>query len=422
MNDSEFIEVVKNNLPNDFSIDTKLRYILYDGKIVGTISQNSNFLRFAPLRLRTIYNNFFFFLYLQEDGTLKATRINHNGKNNEIFDFDDFVTIVRSSSQKRQVNDNEKEAFITRFKEIVESSDLNKFQKSNLHACVGKRLKLFKIWDSYELTEKVEVRIFMALLHKDRNAPKEHEVCRYCSLDSLLKTINNDETAMMSINCMNDTHENSYVDDYLRMENGLRSSYNISDSRKEGNRTFILSCSDIHMKDKLFMWNMYGNESCGVCLKYDVRANYDTDYKIARISYANETGIHPELVFISNLLDNGFISFNQLSSWKHFFKSYEYSGENEIRILVKRNPTPNFNNEKIKIKWVLAKNGIVTPMLLVKNNDKDHTFPLELKEIILGPKCKEADINRTQLQHLLELLGITKERIKVIPSDINSLR
>lgn len=61
--------------------------------------------------------------------------------------------------------------------------------------------------------------------------------------------------------------------------------------------------------------------------------------------------------------------------------------------------------------------NVITPY---RDFKLDNNFPLQLKEIILGPKCPEKKINKYQIETLLKNIG--KENVVVSISDINNYR
>ena len=131
---------------------------------------------------------------------------------------------------------------------------------------------------------------------------------------------------------------------------------------------------------------------------------------LQKVSYANEFGIHPKLEFlkwVKNYIEDftGLpFEFRKLHYWKHFFKPYEYSIEQEVRLLI----IDNGEQEFVKKEWLLTNSHkILNPVVDFKLNHPN--FPIVLENIILGPKCPEAETNKVQFE---ELIRRRKEKLK----------
>ena len=214
------------------------------------------------------------------------------------------------------------------------------------------------------------------------------QVCRYTTLSSTFELIKGPKQNMCSIVCMNDRSENYYADSRVK--------YPITGTAQcnENNDTFIISCVDMGMSDKLTMWRLYGDDTKGCNLVYRVNNNGFPGFYLGRVSYEREDRSHPELKFIENLLNQklnrGYrFKLRHWNIWKHFFKSYDFSIESEIR-LVYFNSYSN-NHIDAEIKWIEnPKNKIVSKMALFSIEDS-MSFPLILETIRLGPNVPEKD-------------------------------
>lgn len=79
---------------------------------------------------------------------------------------------------------------------------------------------------------------------------------------------------------------------------------------------------------------------------------------------------------------------------KHFFKSYLFREEHEIRLLY--NIPENLQNDA---KWIMdATNNVVSRIFLFPLETK--SFPLKLKSAIIGPKCPEQASNVEQFNYM----------------------
>ena len=275
------------------------------------------------------------------------------------------------------------------------------------------------LYHSIYLDTDFEQRIFSILLRMNNDIKT---VCRYTTLNSTLRIIDTKKNSLCSIVCMNDKSECFYVDKYL-YDNAPEKLSEMSTARvRELNSNFIMSCSNINMKDNLTMWRMYGDEAKGVCLEYDVDSDFiNHHFFMAPVSYAQSDGSHPELDFIKNLqqypLKKFRLIFRTLDIWKHFFKPAEYSSENEIRLLYVDNNTSSY-------KWIQTSEPILAPVMEfdIAQNTPGY-FPLCIKEIMLGPKSPERDTNSAQMAYRIELqqLKISKG-FRVTMSEIDNYR
>ena len=109
---------------------------------------------------------------------------------------------------------------------------------------------------------------------------------------------------------------------------------------------------------------------------------------------------------IKKFHDNGFV-FNDSEIWKRFFKPYEFSSEEEVRLLF----IDDFTNKSIGRDWVKTfDNSIINPVIDFPLTES--SFPLQLSEIILGPKFPEEVLNSYQLNQMLKSRGIKINNIE----------
>ena len=246
------------------------------------------------------------------------------------------------------------------------------------------------------LKTEAEDELFKILLIPNNDEQNIKSVCRYTSLNSLFLTIKKRVQVMCSITCMNDKGETSYADKYV----GFGAFANTSKSIEENNDCFILSCCNIEMKDNLTMWRLYGDDGKGVCLEYDVDLT-KVDKKaffFAPVSYGKAIRKHPALDFIREIRhwnENGWsFSLNRWYIWKHFFKSYLFKEEKEVRLLYLWTPEEADNTE-----WILdSTNSIVSR--ICKFPIPNDRLPLTLKNAIIGPKCPEQNSNVNQFNYM----------------------
>ena len=251
----------------------------------------------------------------------------------------------------------------------------------------------------------------------------DDNICRYTSSNSLFTLLNSCNQNMLSLNCMNDISEIDYADKYVSTEAIV-----LDSNVKESNDIFILSCCDDSMSDDLMMWRLYAQNAEGVSLKYRVYPKFiDYDYfYLAKVSYGESIDSHSELDLIQELLewnkDGVHFKFKKWMIWKHFFKSYHFNYENEVRLIYYEHN----ESKATKTVWIKDDNsGIYSPMKLFDiKKSAGSKFPLGLIGIKLGPRNKEAIINRIQIKAMYNEAKVfcpgIKEDINI--SDINIYR
>ena len=210
-------------------------------------------------------------------------------------------------------------------------------------------------------------------------------LCRYTSMAGLFRTIESQKHSMVCLIGMNDKGETDYVKNYTA-RNGHNNLYSTSINKL--NNLFILSCCNEQKEDNLTMFRLYGDDSRGVCLKYGIKdlVNFK-EFFIAPVSYANPDGRHPKLDFLIDV--SKIVTFRHLDAWLHFFKSYDYQVEEEVRVIYELKG--KIRNKK----WInISSYGIICPV--VEFDSKD--FPLSLDMILLGPNCPEKEINKSQIE------------------------
>ncbi|WP_428057012.1 DUF2971 domain-containing protein [Candidatus Avelusimicrobium fimicolum] len=236
---------------------------------------------------------------------------------------------------------------------------------------------------------------------------KIDETCRYTSFNVLFDILRNQKIRMNGICGMNDKSEIDYVEKYIYKHN----TNNDRDEITNINNTFILSCCKAEKKDNLTMWRLYGDDAKGVNLIFDIKdENTSNNFYLAEVTYDQKIlNLLKEIVNIFDQKRSKFI-FKQLYYYRHFFKSKDYKEEKEIRLLYKW-------KNKIQKHWQIAQNfNILNPYIEINI----HEFPLQLREIILGPTLKEQIINKKQLESFLIENGY--HNIKISPSEIEHYR
>ncbi len=258
------------------------------------------------------------------------------------------------------------------------------------------------------LTDAKETEFFNYLLMP----VEKKELWRYTTKNSLFLTLKDHYQNMLSLNCMNDISEIDYADKYID-----RKTCFLSNAINEANKVYILSCCDDTKSDDLMMWRLYAEDGEGVSLCYNLDTIIDNKYfYLAYICYGKHNS-HPELDYLKGIMELSLpphFRFRKWNVWKHFFKPYEFNYEKEIRLIYFEHNNTSVADKTI---WIVDnKSGIASPMKLFsleKKTGKNNSFPLSLTKILIGPKSKEAEVNRVQFNKMFSEANITDS--KTIP-------
>lgn len=281
--------------------------------------------------------------------------------------------------------------------------------------------KLSKIFTFSEKDESELYRLFF------QNGAPIKKVCRYCSWESLYQMLSNQTIRLYGLAGMNDKSEYTYA-----YETFLGSIKDAEGLEEEKNRTYIMSCSYIGLKDILEMWRLYGDDGKGVCLIYDV-TEAKTPFTIARTLYEykreNRQKVwDPKWKLLKQLSqalrELGLpLEFNERNKWLSCFKNGDYYYEEEVRLLYEES-----EEEHLSKNWILSSsNLVINPFvqfkLFPKTGEKNEGIPLTLTGIILGPKCPEKEDNKKQILNLLHRdPDLCNKDIAIEISEITSYR
>lgn len=232
-------------------------------------------------------------------------------------------------------------------------------------------------------TPAAEDSFFSHLLNG--NIPSK--LCRFTTRHNLFLLFKDGKQNMCSIVCMNDKSEETYADKKIGWDESW------GDVHLENNNCFILSLVPQDKSDDLTMWRLYGDDAKGVCLNYEIKEKQrgrklKGDFYISCISYGESEKTHRELDFLRDVslinINHWQFKFNRWHIWKHFFKSFRFKDEKEVRLLYLSD-----DKKKEEKQWIEnSESGIVSKMLLFPMIPTD-TFPLKLTNVIVGPKAPE---------------------------------
>lgn len=247
---------------------------------------------------------------------------------------------------------------------------------------------------------------------------------RYGSLQLYFYLAKDKTMTLSGLSGMNDISEINYVESYLELTPTPNQLHSIS-YLNNLNSKFIMSASTL--EDDLNQWRLYGNDSTGVCLELEMKDCNINNFYVKAISYgkrrsnksSNGEVIHENRHFELDILRafqnaiyklyNFTFVFKSFDIWKHFFKSYEYEVEREIRVLYIK--TDEDNNAKLD--WVLThSHNILNPVLFFQYQN----LPFKINKVLFGSKAPEVNVNIQQFEYLTQSKGInitfSKSQIK----------
>ena len=277
--------------------------------------------------------------------------------------------------------------------------------------------------EDFKLVDNLESLFFKILLGEVKS---NSILAKYTNLDCLMRICKDDEIGMVSLAGMNDSTECNYAESYLK-RHGYKPNLSDEDNIYLGLHLFITSFTDLD--DDLTMWRLYGNDASGICLQFKLETDLPDDFLLSPVSYADESGNHPELDLIVEMLSISIagrkFEFGNFYTWRHFFKPYEYSVENEIRLLCKK------NKSDVSLAWITTGEGIVASLAKFAIEDKSSHFkanrhplyPLTLRGIKLGPQFVESQLNIETIKIMLcEKFGWIDKNVKIESSHIVNYR
>lgn len=273
--------------------------------------------------------------------------------------------------------------------------------------------------EDFGLTKELETLFFKSLLGE---IGENCILTKYTNLDCLFRIVKDNEISMTSLVGMNDSTECYYVDSYLSEHGGITFLTN-SDNTYWGTYSFVTSFTDL--QDDLTMWRLYGNDASGINIQFKLVGQLKDDFILSPVSYANKDGSHPKLDLIADVqnlaIENMRFAFRCLHVWRYFFKPYQYSVENEIRLLYEKDKPDD------QLTWIQTGIGIISSLTIFsieeKSKNKHPLYPLVVRGITLGPQFVESNINLEVIKIMLQAkYGWTEKDVKIKTSCINNYR
>lgn len=233
-------------------------------------------------------------------------------------------------------------------------------------------------------------------------------ICRFTSLRSLVRSIQEQSQSMCSIVCMNDKSEVNYVSNYLVKKRFISAGF-YNGKVGDANSNFILSCCDDKKIEDLSMMRLYSDDARGVVIIYEINHGLlgnNSNFILRKINYQRDSGDHPELDILGQILNaniGGYpIWMPSILKWAHFFKPKEYKDEEEVRLLY-CDSSPKDVVAGVKSKWIHDSSyNILAQIRTFDITMKNNVFPLTIDNIILAPKMQESEINCEQIENFIK--------------------
>lgn len=275
----------------------------------------------------------------------------------------------------------DKQKILKKFIDDLRSGDLNQDEKDK--SC-------------WSFSKDKEREFFKKLLGEYQG----EYILKFTSERSLYTLIEKETIGMSSLICMNDPGEKDYADNKVNKNKSIDNNY--AD-------TFIISGCKEEAERNLTMWRLYGGDAKGVCLKFwvDNEKLNKNGFYLAPVSYSKQNKEHFELNIVRNICDQFDgkslrFDFLEWNIWKHFFKDYMYSVEEEIRLLF----IPAQYIPISESVWFVDDRTKIYTEARVFDLSHDTAFPLTLNRIILGTNFPEYQENTPQFNRRLSKTSI----------------
>jgi hypothetical protein len=340
------------------------------------------------------------------------------------YEFESLVRLFQTSYTDEEIN-NLKREFSDSFFDFLKSNNPDeKFTKADIKQQLN--IDYYDILENLSFNEKnelsfinvsdsfnhIESRIFDFLLPNiDFKNQKRKSIYRYTTLETLLNILKNKKYRMNGIRGMNDPSDGVFIDKLIMPDFDSDDSEFISTL----NNKFISSCT--LLGDDLTMWRLYGDNSKGVCLEFEInRDTTATDFFVKQIVYIKkdrENVIDNFVRVFNTFIEKGInFKFKWFDAFKLFFKSDDYNVEKEVRLLY-----VNYGGKERE--WMLANPyNIINPYVEFDLPNVNNELPFKIKKIILGPNCPFKHKNISQVNDLLTQKSF--QNVKVELSKIES--
>lgn len=262
------------------------------------------------------------------------------------------------------------------------------------------------------LNEDYEYNFFNNLFYDQRLKAFYH----YTSFNSLFQIINSGKLHLNSLVGLNDKSEIGLVNNFM----GRSQQSKLEPvTMMYHNKHFIFCLSE--KEDQLNQWRLYGDDAAGVMIEFDID-HYHFAYRnilLSKITYNLKVFeiIKEWLNYCKNELGVNF-GFYLIDFWKFFYKNEDYKDEAEVRLLVRN--MDGDGHATFSEQFKLNRYNMIVPYIEIACVGESASF-IKIKNIILGPKFDEADINIAQLQYVLNT-KYPGNQIRLLKSRINHYR
>jgi len=263
-----------------------------------------------------------------------------------------------------------------------------------------------------KLDEDYEYNFFNNLFYDHRLKEFYH----YTSFSSLFYIINSGKLHLNSLVGLNDKSEIGLVNNFM----GRNAQAKLDPvTMMYHNKHFIFCLSE--NKDQLNQWRLYGDDAAGVMIEFDID-HYHFAYRnilLSKITYNLKV-----FEIIKNWLDNCknelgvHFGFYLIDFWKFFYKNEDYKDEAEIRLLIRN--MDGDGHTTFPEQYKLNRYNMIVPYIEIACLGEKASF-IKIKNIILGPKFNEADVNIAQLRYVLDVKYPGNE-IRLLKSRIDHYR
>lgn len=267
------------------------------------------------------------------------------------------------------------------------------------------------------LTEKKENELLNLIIPSLTKTSLQATITRFTSIETLFAILINNSIRMYSAESMNDKEDCDFLwkDLYGAMNKDPRSPLCAP--------VYLMSCSLANDTD-LTMWRLYGDDTRGVCLKYNVPAKKMTGgFYLSRIVYSDDV----KYDFIKTLVGSSLkfsmpLMLNKWNIWSAFFKDKEYKIEQEVRLLYVFE-TDSCSRQPSGRGWVMSKANNIANRYVDFQITPTAPFPLQMTNVYIGANNEEQEVNIRQFQQLInDSVGFKNQDIYVQPAERTSYR
>ncbi|MCQ2313161.1 MAG: DUF2971 domain-containing protein [Paludibacteraceae bacterium] len=267
------------------------------------------------------------------------------------------------------------------------------------------------------LTEKKENELLNLIIPSLTKTSLQATITRFTSIETLFAILINNSIRMYSAESMNDKEDCDFLwkDLYGSMSKEPRCPLCAP--------IYLMSCSLAEDTD-LTMWRLYGDDTRGVCLKYNVPTKKMAGgFYLSRIVYSDDTKYDFIKAIVGSTLKFGMpLMLNKWNIWSAFFKDKEYKIEQEVRLLYVFE-MDSCSRQPSDKGWVMSKANNIANRYVDFQITPTAPFPLQMTDVYIGANNDEQEVNIKQFQQLIDdSIGFKSHNIHVRPAESTSYR